>query len=560
MIGKTVAASGPTSAKIMFVGMGPAREEIQAGVPFVGPAGRIFNKSLAKLGESRDAVYITNISDQFLAPGTSLFSIPTDIQKKHLSRLATEIRQVQPHIIVPLGDEPLYFLTGLSGITKWRGSIVPCTLVPGIKCIPTIHPAWILRGMWKWESVFTYIDLRRAFYNASFPEIQLPERNAITGPSVNTILEYIAECQKQEYLSFDIETFGYRETGLGQISCIGIGYKPTEALCIPFTRSGVTNYLSLQDEMKIWPVLARLLENPNIKKIGQNIAFDWIYMWAHKIYPANLWIDTMDLHHTLYPDWGQTEDVFGARRKKMDEPGHGLAFIVSQYCDGISYYKDDGRKWIPTLGDHRFWEYNCKDVMNTMHAAFELHSEAIATDQWNTHVEWKVKPFLHKLRAEWFGVAIDISLRQQAGMELKEEIDNLQTNINEKVGFDLNVNSPKQLADYLYKQKGYAKKTKVVKLKDGTKARRITTDKHAMRELQAKSQDEILWWIEELRAKRHLKSELVDQELDAEGRMHTHFGVTDTLRWTSSKSILGLGTNMQNIPTKGIARKLFIPD
>jgi uracil-DNA glycosylase family 4 len=545
----------------MFVGMGPAQEEVRTGVPFMGPAGMVFNKSLKKLGVSRSDVYVTNVHDEFLAPGTSLFSLPSEKLTRSVQRLAAEIKSVQPNVVVPMGDEPLHFITGLSGITKWRGSIVPSTLVPGVKCVPSIHTAWIIRGMWKWEPVFTHIDIKRALDNIDYPEIRLPKQEAITGPSYNTVLDYIHECEQHEELVFDYEIFDY-ENHLGQVSCVGIGHKPEQALTIPFTKHGNhMHYWTLEQEANIWLRLAHLLQNPNIKKSNQHLAFEWIYSWAHKMYPANPWICTMELHQSLYPDWGQTEDVFQSRRKNMDEPGHGLAFIVSHYGDGINYYKDDGRKWIPSYGDHKFWEYCAKDVMSTFYCKNKMYEEAVENNQWDIYVGWNQRPFLHKLRNEWHGYAVNTGLREEVGKELVKEIDALQKQINERVGYELNVNSSKQMQDYLYKRMQYTPKTKVVyNKKKGIRERRITSDKIALRELQAKHQDEVLFWVDELRAKRDLKGDIVDQRLGPSGRMHTHFGITDTNRWTSGKSIIGVGTNMQNVPVKGIARRLFTAD
>lgn len=54
--------------------------------------------------------------------------------------------------------------------------------------------------------------------------------------------------------------------------------------------------------------------------------------------------------------------------------------------------------------------------------------------------------------------------------------------------------------------------------------------------------------------------EVLEKGLDADGRMRCSYNVvgTDTGRWSSSKSVRGTGTNLQNI-TKGL-RHIFVPD
>lgn len=550
----TVPASGPRNAKIAFVGMAPAKEEVATGIPFMGPAGDILNKALPKLGLSRSDVYVTNVYDSFLAPGASLFSLPQSILEVSIRRLRTELEEVRPNVVVPLGDEPLYFLCGLRGIKKWRGSILSSTLIHGLKAVPSVHPAWIVRGMWKWLPVFTHIDLKRAVEESKDARLILPTRNAITGPSLSTTLDYIAEGYKHDKLSVDIEVYGYTPTGTGEIACVGLGFQPDEAICIPFVRSGGVPYWSVHDEGRIWRALARLLQAPEIKKIGQNLAFEWIYFWLHNIFPANMWIDTMLLHHTLYPDWGGTEDIWGRKTKKqVDEPGHSLAFINSQYTR-TPYYKDDGRRWLPGVGDHQFWNYNCYDVMCTYECAMKEYEEAVEEDLWDFYVEYQQRPFIHTARAEWFGVAQDMDKRALAGRELFALSIKLQDQIDQKLGYHLNVNSPKQMQDLLYGKMDF-------KVRHNRKTKRPTADKEALRVFAEKSQDEVLLWIQELRSTLDLKGDIVDQKLGSDNRMHTHYkqGGTDTNRWSSVKSILGTGTNLQNIPSKGIARQLFIP-
>src|SRR3989304_7181344 len=113
--------------------MAPAREEVATGIPFMGSSGQLLNKSLSKLGLSRKDVYVTNVYDSFLQPGASLFSLPQTTRESAIARLKSELGEVHPNVIIPLGDEPLYFLCNLRGIQKWRGSILPSTLLVGTK-------------------------------------------------------------------------------------------------------------------------------------------------------------------------------------------------------------------------------------------------------------------------------------------------------------------------------------------------------------------------------------------------------------------------------------------
>ena len=56
-----VMGKGNFNADIMFIAEAPGSTEDEMGVPFVGPAGQLFDKLLADCGLTRDEIYITNI-------------------------------------------------------------------------------------------------------------------------------------------------------------------------------------------------------------------------------------------------------------------------------------------------------------------------------------------------------------------------------------------------------------------------------------------------------------------------------------------------------------------
>src|SRR5262245_58818576 len=99
-----VRASGRRDAKVAVVGMAPAREEVATGIPFMGSSGQIFNESIRTLGWNRNDIYVTNVHDEFLAPGMPLSSVPN--LEQSINRLKAELEAVRPNVIIPLGAEP----------------------------------------------------------------------------------------------------------------------------------------------------------------------------------------------------------------------------------------------------------------------------------------------------------------------------------------------------------------------------------------------------------------------------------------------------------------------
>ena len=62
---QTVFGEGSKSAEIVFVGEQPGNREDLAGEPFVGPAGRVFDKRLDAAGIDRRLAYVTNAVKHF---------------------------------------------------------------------------------------------------------------------------------------------------------------------------------------------------------------------------------------------------------------------------------------------------------------------------------------------------------------------------------------------------------------------------------------------------------------------------------------------------------------
>ena len=160
--------SGPTSATICLVGEAPGAEEEAAGLPFVGASGHELDRMLKDAGLVREACFITNVTherppnneieawivDKAKAPDGSFIRYRNRWCKPFIAeeceRLYGELRAVQPNVVLALGSVPLWALTSQDSISKWRGSHLTSDAIPGLKVIPTYHPARVLRCYTQW--------------------------------------------------------------------------------------------------------------------------------------------------------------------------------------------------------------------------------------------------------------------------------------------------------------------------------------------------------------------------------------------------------------------------
>ncbi|MDT5012459.1 MAG: uracil-DNA glycosylase [Mycobacterium sp.] len=154
---QTVFGSGPGSARVVMVGEQPGDQEDRAGLPFVGPAGKLLDKALVAAGIDRDGVYVTNAVKHF-----KFAQAERGKRRIHKTPSRTEVvacrpwliaenGAVQPELVVLLGATAAKSLMGNDfRITEQRGKALrmPDDLHFGVEphLVATVHPSSVLRG------------------------------------------------------------------------------------------------------------------------------------------------------------------------------------------------------------------------------------------------------------------------------------------------------------------------------------------------------------------------------------------------------------------------------
>lgn len=133
---------GDPTADLMFVGEGPGAEEDRQGLPFVGRSGRLLDQlMLEELGITRERVYITNVVK--CRPPDNRDPEADEIESCR-PWLEQQLELVDPKVIVTLGKfASQLLLQSREGITRLRGR---CYEFGGRILVPTVHPAYVLRG------------------------------------------------------------------------------------------------------------------------------------------------------------------------------------------------------------------------------------------------------------------------------------------------------------------------------------------------------------------------------------------------------------------------------
>lgn len=547
---------GPKNARIVIVGEAPGATEDASGLPFAGGSGELLNRMLSRVGINRSECFVTNVCHQ-RPPGNDFnYFLKGGIKPElvaGLVQLKRDLEEIKPNLIIALGSQPLRFLTGKQGIDKWRGSILPCKLVAGLKVIGTYHPAYILR-VYDYKAVAEF-DLQKCKHEAEFASICYPKRTFyFTGsgtqrspeddriqiiPTDLTLREaLINEMVSADWLAVDIECVPVGDKW--RISCVGFSDVSERALVI-----------AIESDRDMADV-KRLCESP-VRKVMQNGTFDCTVLADNGVQVANFAWDIMLAHHSRYPECASGSDEISRLqgKKRQAAIAKGLGFQTSLYTNE-PYYKDDGKLWGDTGDLQLFWRYNALDaaVTREIRDVQQVELEEFGAMGTFQHEMSLVRPLMDATR---IGLRVDLDTQARLLQKYTSEIDNLQKFLNLAAGGPVNVKSSPQVKALLYDRLGLP-----VQRKRGTGAE--TADKDAIAALGEKYSHPVLGAIIQIRERRDLVERYLNCPVDADGRIRCSFDITGTRtgRLSSRASIYGSGSNLQNQPPE--IREMYVSD
>lgn len=147
-----VPGEGPRTARLMMVGEQPGDQEDLAGRPFVGPAGKLFDRALNDAGIDRAGVYVTNAVKHFkyeLRGKRRLHKTPAELEVAACrSWYQSELKAVQPDLIVAMGATAVRTVLGRTlPILANRGTLIELQddCAPRARLLITVHPSYLLR-------------------------------------------------------------------------------------------------------------------------------------------------------------------------------------------------------------------------------------------------------------------------------------------------------------------------------------------------------------------------------------------------------------------------------
>ena len=537
---------GPKNPRIAIVAARPGKHEVglcncpwghPTGIGLVGPSGKLLWSLLAQMGVRRSQCYVTNVRKDY----SEEHSVPTKSEiSEALPALQEELKSVNTNIVIALGAEALFALTGKTSLEAWRGSTLWSDFAER-KVIASWHPAAVFR-----RYAYLYVleaDLRKAVKEADFPTISQRERRFALNPSLDEFEELLKGMGSP--VSVDIETFGKN------ISCIGLSDKPEEAVCLPLV--GPCKMTTSERAVAV-RLLSKFFRGRPL--VGQNIGmFDYPKLEAFGFRLGPIEMDTMLAHHLLWPELGMKSRSRDDGTEKF-AGSHDLAFLCSAYTD-VPYYKDLADKWRLNMDWEMFWRYNCLDACVTYEVYLRLKEELeefSQTSYYRGMVDGLIGPVR---RMQDRGLLIDVSKLETVRNRIRLETAYLQAKLNHAVGFACNVRSTVDLKFLLHD------KLSLPKLKRTPKGE-PSTDEETLRTLAYGSeQAPIFKLILDIRERRTLESGFLQMEVPKDGRYRARYKIhgTDSGRLSSTSGRIageGRGPQLQNVPKS--ARHLFVAE
>ena len=358
--------------------------------------------------------------------------------------------------------------------------------------------------------------------------------------NINDILEYLNEAEEIGEICIDTETNSLNPH-LAKLVGISLSTKIGKACYIPLNHKHHQNL----NEKEILKTLKPILEDVSVKKIGQNIKFDFIILY-HRGISMNSMEDTMLMSYVL--------DA-GKNRHNMDT----LSQIHLEHKP-ISYKEivGVGKKQIrfDEVEINKAKDYAAEDADIT-YRLFKKFFKNLKAEKLTNIYEIFEKPLIKILSLmEIEGIKINEGFLKKLSEKFQNKIDKLEKDIFKISKKNFKIGSTKQLGEIMYNE------LKISTLKK-TKKGSFATSASVLEDLAFKGHllpKYVLEWRQLSKLKNTYSDTLPEHINPKTNRVHTSF----LLAATSTGRLASSDPNLQNIPIKtsdgNDIRKAFVAE
>lgn len=341
---------------------------------------------------------------------------------------------------------------------------------------------------------------------------------------------WLDKIQSAPLFAFDTETtsLDYMEA---RVVGVSVAVTAGEAAYIPFGHDYLDAPQQLSQEW-VFQQLKPLLENPELKKVGQNLKYDKSVLANHGINLQGIAFDTM-LESYVLDSAGSRHDMDTLAERHLDHQTIHFEDIAGKGAKQLTFNQIDLEQAGPYAAEDA-------DITLRLHQALwpQLEAETSLAQVFD-RIELPLLSVLSTIERN--GALIDSKLLGEQSVEIAQRLDELEKQAFELAGEEFNLGSTKQLGNILFEKLGLP----VIKK---TPKGAPSTAEEVLQELALDYPLPKL--LIEYRGLSKLKSTYTDKlpkmVNPATGRVHTsyHQAVTATGRLSSSDP------NLQNIPIR----------
>lgn len=329
------------------------------------------------------------------------------------------------------------------------------------------------------------------------------------------------EIAANDTVSLDLETTNINPH---QADLVGLSFsfRPTEGYYLP-----VDHQCPHLDRSTVLSELKEPLQNPDFKKIGQNLKYDSLVLKREGIDLQGIVFDSMLASYLLKPS----------------KRNHNLKEIAKSYLDrNIEDYDQlefpEDNEDFRQLDIEVAAQYAVQDAEVIWDIKQKLKPKLRDREQLKLLSRMEV-PLINILRdMELNGIKLEQSKLSRAKNSLKQELDDLQQSIDDVAGEHINPNSPKQVREILFDKLDLPV---IERTKTGP-----STNARVLKKLSAEHPlpEQIIDYRELDKLINTYLNKLPDHINPQTGRVHTSFNQTATATGRLSSS----DPNLQNIP------------
>jgi DNA polymerase-1 len=349
-------------------------------------------------------------------------------------------------------------------------------------------------------------------------------------------MESLAEqLLRQKEFCFDTETTSL-DPSAAELVGIAFSYKENEAYYVPVPPDQ-------QETVRVLEVFRKVLQDPSILKIGQNLKYDISVLKWQGLEVKGPFFDTMIAHYLLEPD----------QRHKLDYLSETLLNYKMIPIEELIGKRGKKQMSMRDIAVERVVDYAAEDADITyqLKLLLEKQLEEAGLNEVFSQIEMPLVPVLSDM--EYRGVRVDSQMLRDYSKVLGRSIDEMEKSIYEMAGLRFNIASPKQVGEVLFDR------LKIPYRWRKTSSGQYSTSEEKLAELA--TDNAIISKILEFRKYQKLKNTYVDTlpQLvnESTGRIHSSYNQARaaTGRLSSERP------NLQNIPIRDEAgreiRKAF---